>query len=542
MRTKYIFFTGGVMSSLGKGLAMASTAMLLKSRGLSVTVQKLDPYLNVDPGTMNPIQHGEVFVTDDGLETDLDLGHYERFMDENTGRLSSVTSGQIYESVIRRERRGDYLGGTVQVIPHVTDRIKEAVRARGEGFQVVLVEIGGTIGDIEGLPFIEAIRQMGKDEGRENVAYVHLVPLVEMKAAGEMKTKPAQHSVKELMGLGIHPDVLVCRLPSGRLDDDTRGKLSLFCDIPEKAVFAAPDADSIYDVPLTFRDEGLDLFLCGRLGLACGPAAVGGWQGFCERMKNPSGEVTIGIVGKYVSLPEAYKSIGESLTHAGAAVGVKVRRLYVDSETIDSGNVVDRLSGCDGVIVPGGFGGRGVEGKIEAVRHCRENGVPFLGICLGMQCAVIEFSRNVAGIGAACSGEFSETGDKVIYHMDSWVDQRTGETVTRNEATDKGGTMRLGAYPCVLREGSLAAREYGVGTISERHRHRYEVDLDGYGDRLTGSGLVFSGLSPDGTLAEIVEIPGHPWFMACQFHPEFLSRPGRPHPLFRGLVRAAAER
>ena len=538
MKTKFIFTTGGVLSSLGKGLAAASIGALLKARGLTVTIQKLDPYINVDPGTMNPFQHGEVYVTDDGAETDLDLGHYERYLDVPMSQANNYTSGRIYHTVITKERRGDYLGGTVQVIPHVTDEIKNAVRSLEGTVDVALIEIGGTVGDIEGLPFLEAIRQLRKDLGRENVLYIHLTLVPYMKTSGELKTKPTQHSVKELRSIGIQPDIILCR-SEVELDQDLKAKIALFCDVEQDAVFSAVDVDNIYKVPLKFYHEGVDQKIAIQLRLPAKNADISPWEKLVHKVSNPEGEVVIGIVGKYVDLTESYKSLHEALVHGGVANGVRVRFEYLNSEELTPKNVPSRLKKLNGVLVPGGFGSRGIPGKIAAIRFARENKVPFFGICLGMQCAVIEFARNVCGIEAADSQEFTKnTEDPIIYLMKEWYDFRTKKTEKRDLDSDKGGTMRLGAYPCVLQEDTHAHEAYGQKNIEERHRHRYEFNMK-YAEVLAGKGMVISGVSPDGVLPEIVEIPDHPWFLGCQFHPEFKSNPMRPHPLFREFIRAA---
>jgi CTP synthase len=537
--TKFIFVTGGVLSSLGKGLAAASIGALLKARGLTVNIQKLDPYINVDPGTMNPFQHGEVYVTDDGAETDLDMGHYERFLDIPMSQRNNYTSGSIYNSVITKERRGDYLGGTVQVIPHVTDEIKRAVlQLGGEGVDVVLIEIGGTVGDIEGLPFLEAIRQLRGDLGKDNVLYIHLTLVPYIKTAGELKTKPTQHSVKELRSIGIQPDIILARSEI-ELDDELKRKIALFCNVDKDAVFTAVDVDSIYKVPLRFYHEGVDQKIVIMLRLPAKNASLDSWEELVARLENPKGEVTIGIVGKYVDLKEAYKSLHEALVHGGVANELSVRLEYLNSEKVTEKNVARLLEGLDGVLVPGGFGSRGVEGKIAAIRHARERKVPFFGICLGMQCAVIEYARNVLGLASANSEEFDpHTPHPVIYLMKEWYDYKRKCIERRDTESEKGGTMRLGAYPCVLRPGTLAEAAYRAKEVSERHRHRFEFNKEYY-DRFSEAGLVFSGLSPDETLVEIVEVADHPWFLGCQFHPEFKSNPMRPHPLFREFIRAA---
>ncbi len=546
MKTKFIFITGGVLSSLGKGLSAASLGALLKARGLSVTIQKLDPYINVDPGTMNPYQHGEVYVTQDGAETDLDLGHYERFLDTDLSQKNNTTSGSIYFNVITRERRGDYLGGTVQVIPHITDAIKAVVLSLADGTpeapapDVAIVEIGGTVGDIEGLPFLEAIRQLRADLGRDNCLYIHvtLVPYIEM--SGEQKTKPTQHSVKELRSIGIQPDIILCRCEEA-VPADMRAKIALFCNVDKDAVFSAVDVDSIYELPLKLYEEGLDQKAAIMLRLPARNAKLEAWETLARNVRNPEGRVTIAIAGKYVELKEAYKSLHEALMHGGLANRVAVDLRYVNSEEVTEANAAELFRGADGVLVPGGFGYRGVEGKIAAIRHVRENRIPFFGICLGMQCAVIEFARHAAGLEKADSEEFNpHAADKLIYLMTEWYDFRKNAVERRDSESDKGGTMRLGAYPCTLEPGTLAHDAYRRDTVNERHRHRYEFN-NAYRERLAEKGMRFSGLSPDGSLVEIVEIADHPWFLGCQFHPEFTSRPMRPHPLFSDFIRAALE-
>lgn len=536
--TKYIFVTGGVVSSLGKGLAAASIGALLESRGLKVTFLKLDPYINVDPGTMSPFQHGEVYVTDDGAETDLDLGHYERYSNVTTGQKNNFTSGRIYNNVITKERRGDYLGGTVQVVPHITDEIKRAITDLADDEDVVIVEIGGTIGDIESLPFLEAIRQMRYNLGRQNVLYVHLTLVPFIKAADELKTKPTQHSVKELLSIGIQPNILVCR--SDRLiPKDMKRKIALFCNVEENAVITAQDVETIYDVPLHLHEEGLDDRIIEALELKVSNNDLKTWKAIVERIKHPSKNVTIALVGKYIDLKEAYKSLCEALTHGGIANDAKVNIRWVDSEDIESNGAQSMLKGMDGILVPGGFGIRGVEGKIAAVKYAREGKIPYFGICLGMQCAVIEAARDLAGIKDANSSEFNQqTPNPVIYLIEQWFDYRTQSVQKRDMACDKGGSMRLGAYPCKLEKGTYAYAAYGAGEISERHRHRYEFN-NRYKDTLMKAGLVISGLSPDGELVEIVELKDHPWFLGCQFHPEFKSTPRKPHPLFTAFINAA---
>jgi len=536
--TKYIFVTGGVLSSLGKGLASAAIGMLLESRGLTVTIQKLDPYINVDPGTMNPFQHGEVFVTDDGAETDLDLGHYERFTNAKLGKNNNFTTGKIYHQVITKERRGEYLGGTVQVIPHITDEIKRAICLVSNDADVVIVEIGGTIGDIESLPFLEAIRQFKADAGPSNVIYIHLTLVPYIKTACEVKTKPTQHSVKELRSIGIQPDILLCRTES-LLTQDIKNKISLFCNVGPDAVFTAKDVDCIYDVPIVYNEEGLGDMILKKLNIWARAPRIDGWREMVERLKNPRYHVTIAIVGKYVDLTESYKSLNEALTHGGISNDAKVNLQFVDSSTLTKENVADVLSKVDGVLVPGGFGSRGIEGKILAAGYARENKVPYFGICLGMQMAVIEIARNLAGLEDANSEEFDiDTPYPVIYLMKAWVDEQTGKVEKRDESSDKGGTMRLGAYPCLLVENTFAMNAYKTENISERHRHRFEFNNE-YKDKLVDAGLVISGTSPDHDLVEIVELKDHPWFLGCQFHPEFKSKPMAPHPLFKSFIRAA---
>ncbi len=526
---KYIFVTGGVVSSLGKGITAASLGRLLKNRGISVTIQKFDPYINVDPGTMSPYQHGEVFVTDDGAETDLDLGHYERFIDINLNKNSNVTTGKIYSSVIRKERRGDYLGGTVQVIPHITNEIKDRVfrAAKETHADVVITEIGGTVGDIESLPFLEAIRQIKSDVGRENVMYIHCTLIPYLKAAGEMKTKPTQHSVKELRSLGIQPNVIVVRTET-EVSQDMKDKIALFCDIDPKAVIEARDAEILYQVPLELQAQHLDDIVCNHLHLECGQADMTEWTELVDRVLNLTKTVKIGLVGKYVDLQDAYLSVAEALRHAGYEFDSDVKIKWINSEKVNASNVAELLSDVDGILVPGGFGDRGIEGKIEAIRYSRENNVPFLGICLGMQLASIEFARNVLGLEGAHSAEIApETAYPII---DLLPEQK--------EIEDMGGTLRLGLYPCRLEEGTKAIEAYGEPVIYERHRHRYEFNNE-YREQMEAEGFVFSGLSPDGRLVEIIELTDHPWFVASQFHPEFKSRPTRPEPLFRNFIEAS---
>jgi CTP synthase len=529
---KFIFVTGGVISSLGKGLAAASIGSLLEARGLTVTLQKMDPYINVDAGTMSPYQHGEVYVTDDGGETDLDLGHYERFTSARMTRDNNVTTGKVYGTVIEKERRGDYLGRTVQVIPHITDQIKASIRKVATGVDVVIVEIGGTVGDIEGLPFLEAVRQFKKDVGRDNVIYVHLTLVPFIQAAQELKTKATQHSVKELRAIGIQPDVLLCRTDKEHpLTPSIKSKIALFCDVEEDAVIAARDVDTIYEVPLAFHEQGLDESILRLLGLPSRPADLSRWVEIVRRIKAPRQRVRIGVVGKYMEVKDSYKSLYEALGHGGIANEAAVDIVWLDAERLEREGIARHVAGLDGILVPGGFGDRGIEGKIEAVRHAREAGVPFFGICLGMQCAVIEYARHVSGLAGANSAEFDPTAAHRV--VDLLPDQR--------DLRQMGGTMRLGLYPVVLSEGSRASRAYGTGVIRERHRHRYEVNND-YLDRLEKDGLRVSGIWPEKQLVEIIELPDHPWFVAGQFHPEFRSRPWDPHPLFAGFIGAALER
>ncbi len=533
---RFIFITGGVVSSLGKGLASAALGALLQARGYKVRLRKLDPYLNVDPGTMSPYQHGEVYVTDDGAETDLDLGHYERFTGVPSRRSDNVTTGQIYQTVIAKERRGEYLGGTVQVIPHVTDAIKDFVRADIGDEDFVLVEIGGTVGDIEGLPFLEAIRQMSNELGRDQAMFIHLTLMPYVAAAGELKTKPTQHSVKELRSIGIQPDILLCRSDRPIPLADRR-KIALFCNVREEAVIQALDSDSIYEVPLRYHEEGFDdqLFEIFRLDDAP-PPDLGRWQDIVGRLAAPEGTVKIAVVGKYTELLDAYKSLAEALTHGGIANNVQVELVWHDSETFESENATHYLEDVDGVLVPGGFGERGAEGKIAAVTFARERLIPYFGICFGMQMAVIEAARNLAGIAGACSSEFGECHDSVVGLLTEWMHGNVREV--RDAHSDLGGTMRLGAYDCDIARGTRLHEIYGESRISERHRHRYEVNIN-YRQQLEGAGLVFSGLSPDGTLPEIIELPTHPWFVGVQFHPELKSKPFDPHPLFASFIGAA---
>ncbi|NWF36344.1 CTP synthase [Mariprofundus sp. KV] len=537
--TRFVFVTGGVVSSLGKGIAAASLAALFEARGLKVTMQKLDPYINVDPGTMSPFQHGEVFVTDDGAETDLDLGHYERFTHATMSKRSNFTSGRIYESVIRRERRGDYLGATVQVIPHITDAIKNAILSlRSEDVDIALVEIGGTVGDIESQPFLEAIRQLRFDLGRKNTAYIHLTLLPYIKSAGEIKSKPTQHSVQKLREIGIQPDVLLCRsehpIPKGQKD-----KIALFCNVDRDAVIDAPDVDTIYGVPLTLREGGLGKVVLDHFGMDTPEPDLSVWENICREIREPEQEISIAMVGKYVELADAYKSVNEALIHGGMSNGVRVKIKYFDAESLEKKGT-GCLEGMDGILVPGGFGERGTEGKIAAIRYARENGVPFLGICLGMQLAVVEFARHVAGLDKAISSEFDERAEQpVIALMTEW--EQEGSRVQRDFDSDLGGTMRLGGYPCKVIEGTHAFAAYGESEIRERHRHRYEFN-NTYRTQLEEAGLIVSGTLPDNSLVEMVEVADHPWFVACQFHPEFLSRPYKPHPLFAAFVGASKEK
>ena len=536
--TKYIFVTGGVLSSLGKGLASAAIGALLESRGLTVTIQKLDPYINVDPGTMNPFQHGEVFVTDDGTETDLDLGHYERFTSAKMAKDNNFTTGKIYYSVITKERRGDYLGGTVQVIPHITDEIKNSIKLAANDVDVVIVEIGGTIGDIESLPFLEAIRQFRADVGKENSLYIHLTLVPYISTAGEVKTKPTQHSVKELRSIGIQPDILLCRTDRF-LSKDIKAKIALFCNVGVDQVITAKDVDHIYEVPLIFHQEGLDEKIVELLNIWTRTPQLANWEELIRKVKTPKHSVTIAVVGKYVDLTESYKSLNEALYHGGIANGCRVNLNFVDSEKLDSGDCAQMLADSDGILVPGGFGGRGIEGKICAAHYARVNKIPYFGICLGMQIAVIEFARHVAGMENANSSEFdSNTSYPVIYLMREWYDERSKTVQRRDDLSDKGGTMRLGAYTCQIKNNSHAYRAYQKEVISERHRHRYEFNND-FLDRLKEAGMFISGTSPNGELVEIIEIGDHPWFLGCQFHPEFKSRPMNPHPLFRDFIGAS---
>jgi CTP synthase len=539
-KTKFILITGGVLSSLGKGLAAASIGALMESRGLTVTLQKLDPYINVDPGTMNPFQHGEVYVTDDGAETDLDLGHYERYTHAQLGQKNNFTSGSVYYSVITKERRGDYLGGTVQVIPHITDEIKSNILALSGEVDVAIVEVGGTVGDIESLPFLEAIRQLRLDLGRQNVLFIHVTLVPYVRASGEVKTKPTQHSVATLRGIGIQPDLILCRTEKP-LDLSLRKKISLFCNVATEDVIEAIDVEHIYEVPLNFHREGLDEKIIHKLGIWTRAPRLEDWENLIRRIKNLEDEVNIGIVGKYVDLQESYKSLNEALFHGGVANNTRVNLIYVDAEVPDLQQLNASLDKLDGILVPGGFGSRGIQGKIVAARYARENNRPYFGICLGMQIAVIEFARHVAGLKNAHSTEFDLTTPyPVIYLMKEWYDYRSQKIEHRNEKSDMGGTMRLGAYPCRIAPGSLAQEAYLESEIFERHRHRYEFNLE-FSSPLIENGLIISGTSPDGQLVEIVELENHPWFLGCQFHPEFKSRPMNPHPLFRAFIKAALD-
>ena len=529
--TKYVFVTGGVVSSLGKGITAASLGRLLKNRGLKVSIQKFDPYLNVDPGTMSPYQHGEVFVTDDGAETDLDLGHYERFIDENLSKNSNVTTGKVYWSVLSKERRGDYLGGTVQVIPHITNELKDRVYrvSKEKDIDVVITEIGGTVGDIESLPFLEAIRQIKYEVGRENVCFIHVTLIPYLGKAGELKTKPTQHSVKELRSIGIQPDILVCRAEKP-LPQEVKEKIGLFCNINSNEVIQNLDAENLYEVPMKLHEEGLDTLVCEKLELNYNSIDNSEWLDLVQRIKNIKKKVTIGLVGKYVELHDAYISVVESLNHGGFANDSNVDVKWINSEDINSDNIDEYLKDVDGILVPGGFGDRGVQGKIDAIKYARENKVPFFGICLGMQCSVIEYARNILGYSDAHSSELDETTSHAV--IDLMPEQK--------DIDEKGGTMRLGIYPCKLEEDSNAFRAYGQPVVYERHRHRYEFNNE-YRTQLLNAGLRITGVSPDERLVEIVEVKDHPWFVATQYHPEFKSRPNRPHPLFRDFIKAALE-
>jgi CTP synthase len=536
--TKFIFITGGVVSSLGKGIAASSLAAILEERGLNITMTKLDPYINVDPGTMSPFQHGEVFVTEAGAETDLDLGHYERFLKTTMGKKNNFTTGQVYESVLRKERKGEYLGATVQVIPHITDEIKRRIYASAEGKDVAIIEVGGTVGDIESLPFLETIRQIGIEQGRDNALFIHLTLVPYIKSAGELKTKPTQHSVKDLRTIGIQPDILICRSEQF-LPASERSKIALFTNVPEKAVISAIDADTIYRIPLLLNEQGLDDIVIKQLRLDVPVAKLTEWQEVVEAITHPVNKVTIAIVGKYVDHSDAYKSLAEALTHGGLKTRNKVNIKYIDSEIIENEGTA-LLNDVDAILVPGGFGERGVEGKIATVRYARENKIPYLGICLGMQSAVIEFARNVIGLEGAHSTEFlASSPHPVIGLITEWMDE-DGQLETRDEDSDLGGTMRLGAQKCRLQPGSLAHQLYQKDVITERHRHRYEFN-NKYIEDFEKAGLIFSGKSMDGRLVEFVEIADHPWFLACQFHPEFTSTPRKGHPLFSGFINAAAQ-
>ncbi|MBN1662150.1 MAG: CTP synthase [Deltaproteobacteria bacterium] len=526
-KTKFIFITGGVLSALGKGLAAASISALLECRGLKITNQKFDPYLNVDPGTMSPFQHGEVFVTDDGAEADLDLGHYERFNSTHMGRGNNVTTGQIYFSVISKERKGEYLGKTVQVIPHITNEIKDRIVDCACGYDVAIVEIGGTVGDIESQPFLEAIRQFRNEVGRQNAIFIHLTWVPFMKTAGEVKTKPTQHSVKALREIGIQPDILLCRTENV-LSDEIKAKIALFCNVEVAAVFTAKDVSCIYEVPLGFHREGLDEKIVDLLNIWTGQPQLSSWEDVVDKVSHPAHEVSIAIVGKYVNLTDSYKSLNEALMHGGIANNCRVNLRFVDSEKIERDGIGDQLTGVNGILVPGGFGDRGIEGMITAVGHARIKGIPYFGICLGMQMAVVEFARHVCGLAKANSAEFDEGSPYPV--IDLMPEQKS--------VTEKGASMRLGAYPCVLNGDSLAFEAYGAREISERHRHRYEFN-NAFKERITGKGLQITGLSPDGRLVEIVEIKDHPWFLGCQFHPEFKSKPTLPHPLFAAFIAAS---
>ena len=536
MATNYIFVTGGVVSSLGKGIAAASLAAILEARGLNVTIMKLDPYINVDPGTMSPTQHGEVFVTQDGAETDLDLGHYERFIRTKMTKRNNFTTGKIYSEVLRKERRGDYLGATIQVIPHITNEIKARVIDGAAGHDVAIVEVGGTVGDIESLPFLEALRQLAVQVGRERTIFMHLTLVPYIPTAGEVKTKPTQHSVKELLSIGIQPDVLICR-SDRMIPPNERAKIALFCNVPERAVISLKDVSSIYQIPALLKSQGLDDFICNRFHLTCPEADLSEWEQVLYQQANPTGEVTIGMVGKYTELPDAYKSVNEALKHAGLKNRLNVNIKYIDSQDVETKGV-DILKGLDGILVPGGFGYRGVEGKILTAKYARENNIPYLGICLGMQVALIEFARNVAGMTQANSSEFDRTCPQPVVGLITEWQNAEGNTEVRSDESDLGGTMRLGAQKCHLIEGSLARQLYGAETIEERHRHRYEVN-NVLLPQIEKAGLKVTGLSADKKLVEIIEVPNHPWFVACQFHPEFTSTPRDGHPLFEGFVKAA---
>jgi CTP synthase len=527
--TKYIFITGGVVSSLGKGIASASIGALLEARGLRVTLLKMDPYINVDPGTMNPFQHGEVFVTDDGAETDLDIGHYERFTEAKITKMNNFTTGKIYHSVITKERRGDYLGGTVQVIPHITDEIKNSIKMVQDDVDVVLVEVGGTVGDIESLPFLEAIRQFSQDHGKANVLYVHLTLVPFITGSAELKTKPTQHSVKALREIGIQPDILLCRTDRS-LAKDLKAKIALFCNVPEDAVITCMDAKSVYEVPLALHKENIDDKISNLLNIWTRSPDLSKWEKLIKTIYEPKKETTIGVVGKYVHLRDSYKSLNEALIHGGVGNDARVNIKYIDSEELEKGEIKEKLAGLNGILVPGGFGNRGIEGKVAAVRYARENKIPFFGICLGMQVATMEFARNVCGLDRANSSEFDKNTPHPV--IDLMAHQRN--------IKDMGATMRLGAYPCVLERGTISQRVYGQSEISERHRHRYEFN-NSYREQFIAKGITFAGTSPDGMLVEIMEYKNHPWFLGCQFHPEFKSKPLRPHPIFKDFIRASLE-
>ncbi len=537
--TKFVFVTGGVVSSLGKGMAAASLSAILESRGIRVTNIKLDPYINVDPGTMSPFQHGEVFVTEDGAETDLDLGNYERFQNTRMRRANNFTTGQIYESVIRKERHGDYLGGTVQVIPHITDEIKLFIKRGAGDAEVAIVEVGGTVGDIESLPFLEAIRQMGLELGTQNACYIHLTLVPYIASAGEIKTKPTQHSVKELREIGISADALLCRTDR-RLPDEERRKIALFCNVQKEAVISAWDVKSVYEIPMMLHEQMLDEIVCHKLGILAKAADLSAWRTLVHALDHPEHEVDIAFVGKYIDLQDSYKSLTEALTHAGIHTRSRVKVHYFDSEQFETAGTA-ALERMDAIVVPGGFGRRGTEGKILAIRYARERRIPYLGICLGMQLAIIEFARDQAGLGGAHSTEFEATTPHPVIGLITEFVDREGQIQRRDERSDLGGTMRLGGQECLLKDGSLVREVYGAGSIVERHRHRYEVN-NAYVARLEAAGLAFSGHSPDHSLVEMVELPGHPWFVGCQFHPEFTSTPRGGHPLFQAFVRAALKR
>ncbi len=536
--TRFIFITGGVVSSLGKGLASAALGAVLQARGFKVRLRKLDPYINVDPGTMSPYQHGEVFVTDDGAETDLDLGHYERFTGVSARQSDNITTGRIYSDVIARERRGDYLGATIQVIPHITDAIKNFVLSNIDDEDFILCEIGGTVGDIEGLPFLEAIRQIRNDLGRDRTMYIHLTLLPYIPTAGELKTKPTQHSVKEMLSVGIQPDLLMCRADR-KIPASEKRKIALFCNVEEDSVISALDVASIYQVPISYHEQGLDRQVCRHFGIDAPAPDLLRWSEIMERVTRPEGEVSIAVIGKYTGLLEAYKSLSEALSHGGIANNVKVNLNWIDSEVFEREDTVHHLDGVNGILVPGGFGERGIEGKIAAAKFARERGIPYFGICLGMQMAVVETARNLAHIDGAGSTEFGPCEDPVVGLLTEW--DRDGVTQTRSEDSDLGGSMRLGSYQADLQADSHIRRIYGTDTIAERHRHRYEVNLL-YEQALAAAGMVFSAKSPDGVLPEIIEIPDHPWFIGVQFHPELKSKPFDPHPLFSSFIEAAVER